>query len=80
MQTSRPSVISPSTESPYAPDFASNIAQSLCRQENIQHVIFVGQADGSAIAVLAAASSRRSVLFALSALLFPCDFRSVLNF
>lgn len=62
MQTSRPSVISPSNDLPYAPDFASNIAQSLCRQENIQHVIFVGQADGSAIAVLAAASSRRSVL------------------
>ncbi|CAL5229945.1 g13374 [Coccomyxa viridis] len=56
--TSRPSGTTPSIDSPYAPDFASDIAQSLCEQHNIQHVIFVGQADGSAIAVLAAAKTQ----------------------
>lgn len=64
MQTSRPSVRHTSDESsegtPYAPGFSAGIAQSLCRKYNIRHCIFVGQADGSAIAVLAAASSRRS--------------------
>jgi hypothetical protein len=45
--------------SPYAPDTSAEIAQVLCRKYNIRHCIFVGQADGSAIAVLAAASSRR---------------------
>ena len=62
LQTSRPSGTTPSIDSPYAPDFASDIAQSLCEQHNIQHVIFVGQADGSAIAVLAAAKTQRSVV------------------
>ena len=56
MQTSRPdaSNFGPG-RSPYAPDFALDIAEALCRQLHIKYCIFVGQADGSALAALVAA-------------------------
>ncbi|CAK0784223.1 hypothetical protein CVIRNUC_007427 [Coccomyxa viridis] len=41
--------------SPYAPDFALDIAEALCTQLHIKYCIFVGQADGSALAALIAA-------------------------
>ena len=56
MQTSRPAVsdLGPG-DSPYAPEFALDIAEALCRQLHIQYCIFVGQADGAALAALVAA-------------------------
>ena len=56
MQTSRPAAsdFGPG-HSPYAPDFALDIAEALCRQLHIKYCVFVGQADGSALAALVAA-------------------------
>ena len=56
MQTSRPAAsdFGPGV-SPYAPEFALDIAEALCRQLHIKYCIVVGQADGSALAALVAA-------------------------
>ena len=56
MQTSRPAASdSGPGGSPYAPEFALHIVEALCSQLHIKCCIFIGQADGSALAALVAA-------------------------